>query len=338
MKKKQLINLIIFAILVAGGIFLAFQDFDSSSTLGDDELAYDMAIEDTAAVTKFVIINREPDTAILERTNNGWIVNGKYPARQGSVDEVLRTLHLMELRNFPTEAARETVLRRMAGYGRTLQVYVGDELVRDIIIGTQQNDGLGTWMMKRNARTPVAMHVPSENAFLESRFFAREDLWRNRIIFGWPDTEIAEMTMDYQLVPQEGYRIVQTEDSKLAVYDDANIPIEPFDSQHARYLLGSLRTLRYEGAIIETDEAFAKQDSIINSVPVFEMTLKNFDGETKKLSAFHVPAAPDEYDDMGNPRKYDVDRFYAKISDGRFVLIQTYAFENVLKTREYFNL
>ncbi len=339
MKKKQLINIGLFGILIAGGLFLAFQDFDSKSTLRDDEMAYDMAIEDTASITKIVIATRNTqDTATLERTDKGWIVNGQYPARKGAVDELLLTFHDMELRNFPQESAKQTIFSRMMGYGKSVRVYSGDEMVRDIIIGTDQNDLLGTYMMKRSSSTPVAMHIPKLNGYLSSRFFVREYLWRDRTIFGWEDEDISEVIMEYGVIPGESYRIEQTEDNKLIVHDASDLVIEEYDAQHTRYLLNSIRTLQYEGSIIEGEKAYAKMDSITSTIPVFELTVKRFDGEEKTISAYHVPAAPDTYDDLGNPMQFDPDRFYAKISDGRFVLIQEYAFSNVLKTREYFIL
>lgn len=337
MNKKQRINLILILLLAAVGVFIATQNFDSDTTLNGD-IEYDFSIEDTAAVTKIIIATREPDSVVLERVDGGWMVNGEHRARPDAVDVLLETFHNIELRNFPAETAKQTVLRRMAGYGKFVKVYKGDELVHDFIVGTDQNDMLGTYMMKRDGTQPYAMHIPSFNGYLSSRFFVREDLWRNRIIFGWDDKDIQTVTMNYELIPQEGFRIEQTEEGALSVFDANDNPIEPYASQHTRYYLGSLRTLKFEGAIIEGEKAYAKMDSITSSIPVFELNAKKFDGEEIKLSAYHIRAEPDTYDDLGNLMLWDPDRFYAYLSDGRFVVIQTYAFENILKTKEYFIL
>ncbi len=341
MKKKSLINLGLLAVLAAGLLYILLSDDNGSSTLAGDGADYDFSIEDTSAVSKIVIISRDPDTATLKRMGSGWVIQtdqGDKPAREDAVDVLLETFHDIKLRNFPPKSAEQTILRRMAGYGKEVQVYQGDELVQNFIVGTDNNDMLGTYIMRKNGQQPYAMHIPQFNGYLSSRFFTREDLWRDRTIFGIADPDIKKVSMDYEYIPQEGFTIEQTPAGALSVYDNSGTAIEPFNSQHTRYLLASLRTLNYEGAIIDTDEVWPKKDSIINSIPVFELEVVPFEGEKMTLSAFHVPAEPDTYDDAGNLMRWDPDRFYAYISDGRFVLIQAYAFENILKTREYFNL
>ncbi len=341
MKKRSIINIGLLVILVAGVLYLTLNNRSSSSTLDNNDMDYDFSVQDTAAITRIVIISRNPDTAVLKRGSYGWTVqtdNGDEPARADAVDVLLETFHDIKLRNFPRKSAEQTILRRMAGYGKEVQVFQGDEMVRNFIVGTDNDDMLGTYMIKKNGTQPYSMHIPSFNGYLSSRFFTRVDQWRDRTIFGIADPQIRSVEMNYQVVPQEGYVIEQEADGSLSVYDDGGLAIEPFNSQHTRYLLASLRTLKYEGAIIETDVVWPKKDSIINSIPVFELEVTPFEGEKITLSAFHVPAEPDTYDDFGQLMQWDPDRFYAYISDGRFVLIQAYAFDNVLKTREYFNL
>lgn len=338
MKKKNTNLILLIAVFIVGAItaFL-MTNSNSKSTISDDKLEYDFSYQDTAAIDKIVLASKNRDTVVLTRVDNRWLVDGEHPARKDAVDVLLETFHGMELRHYVQKSAEQTVLRYMSGYGKSVQVYADGELVQDFIVGTDQNDQLGTYFMKRDGQRPFAIHIPHFNGFLSTRFFIDNIAWRNRDIFGYNDANIKEATMEYSLVPQEGYKITQTEDGKLAVYDNADLPIEPFNAQHTRYLLGVLRTLKYEGHIKESEGAYAKKDSITSSIPVFELTVSTFDGESKTLSAYYMPAEPDTYDNEGNLRLWDPDRFYAYISDGRFVVIQTYAMDNVLKTREYFN-
>lgn len=338
MKKQQKINLILVAAVVAIVLFIVFNNNSGTSTINNTEDEYSFSVEDTASITKIEISSKEPDTVILTRDGSKWMVNGQFPARHDAVEVLLETFHGIRLRYFPRKNAINNILARMGSYGKEVKVYQGDVLAQHFIVGTDNLDQLGTYMMKVDASQPYAMHIPGFNGYLSSRFFTREDLWRDRTIFGTDNLDIRELRMEYGAIPEEGFKIVQDESSKLAVYDDSGLPIENFSSQRTRYLLGSVRTLKFEGAIIPSDEVWPKLDSIRNSIPVFELTLIDKDNQTKILRAHHVPAQEDTYDDNGRLMIWDPDRFYAFINDKQPVLIQAYAFENLLKTREYFLL
>lgn len=337
--KKQLINLTLGTIVLFLGIFLLTRNHSGKSTVDDDRAAYDMAIEDTASVTKIQIISKEPDEVVLTRESNGqWIVNGKFPARHDAVEVLLETFYGVRLRNYPQQSAVENIFRRMASYGKEVKVWSGDELIQDFIVGTDNLDQLGTYMMKKGGDQPFAMHIPGFNGYLSSRFFTREDLWKDRTIFGTDNLDIRTLEMEYGIVPEESFTITQNEESQLNVKDNNGLNIDPFQSQHTRFYLGSIRTLKYEGAILEDEGAYAMRDSIGNSIPVFTLTVTDKNGKTTSLRAHHVFAKPDTYDDKNQPLQWDPDHFYAFINDEQFVLIQTYAFENILKTKEYFRL
>ncbi|GGH77279.1 MAG: hypothetical protein EP346_00650 [Bacteroidetes bacterium] len=337
MKKKSKVNIGLFGIVVAITIFISTRDFGGNSTLNDNREEYDMAVKDTAAITKIVIESKEPGKVELTREGNKWMVNGKYIARPGAIQELLLTFHKVTLRHFPTENAEENILRRMASHGKDVKIYQGDDLVMNFIVGTDNLDQLGTYMMKKGASRPYAMHIPGFNGYLSSRFFTREDLWKYRVIFGTDNLDIRKLTMEYGIVPEESFSIEQNENGDLKVLDNNGLPIEPFNSQHARFYLGSIRTLQYEGAILEDEGAYAKIDSLRNTIPVFKLSVTDKTGETKDIEAFYAPAEPDTYDDAGQPMKYDPDSFYAIINGEQYVLIQTYAFGNILQTKEYFN-
>lgn len=338
MKKSNKINIGLLGIIVALAIFISTRNFGGKSTIEDGKQEYDMSIQDTASITKIVIESKEPDTVELTRVNGEWIVNGKYSARKDAVDVLLETFYGIDLRFYPQEAALENILTRMASYGKEVKVYKNDELIMNFIVGTDNLDQLGTYFLKKGGSTPYAMHIPGFNGYLSSRFFTREDLWKNRTIFGTDNLKIRSAKMEYGIVPEESFEIRQNENGDLTVFDNNGLAIEPFASQHTRFFLGAIRTLKYEGAILEDEKAYSKRDSISNSIPVFELSIVDDLGKKTTLRAHHVQAAPETIDDDGQLRKFDPDHFYAFINDEQFVLIQSYAFDNILKTKEYFKL
>ena len=97
-------------------------------------------------------------------------------------------------------------------------------------------------------------------------------------------------------------------------------------------LYKAVQSAQYEGMIIPSDLAYTKLDSISGSQPVAQITVRYADGNTADMRLFHVPGGPDILDADGRPQQWDPDRFYAVLSDGRFVLTQRYGLQHVLKS------
>jgi len=101
--------------------------------------------------------------------------------------------------------------------------------------------------------------------------------------------------------------------------------------------LTSFGDLRYETRMNNLMSPM-KLDSIINSAPLYELTLIDNDGDTTYTIMFRKHSIPEEianaYDRLV---PIDHDRFYALINDGDdFVLMQYYVFDRVLYPLLYY--
>ncbi|MDG1252359.1 MAG: hypothetical protein P8N56_01650 [Schleiferiaceae bacterium] len=294
---------------------------------GVDEALYDFAVSDTASVSKIVIWDKSPDTVRLDRKGIQWMVNGQYIARHDAIEVILETLYRVRLRNFPQTAAEQTILSAMATYGKRVEVYQGDELVKSFIVGTETPDMLGTYMLMDGYEKPVATYIPGFNGYLSSRFFLREDLWRSREL--WPNPEIiSTVSLVY---PDSSLFEIQKEGSQfLLVSGSGNgMAADPMASQA---LFKAIQQAQYEGMIIPSDIVWGKRDSIVASIPVVRVIVRYTDQSEAQMDLYHVPGGPDILDGDGNPQLWDPDRFYAVLSDGRFVLAQRYGLQHVLKS------
>ena len=97
-----------------------------------------------------------------------------------------------------------------------------------------------------------------------------------------------------------------------------------------------IRKAQYEGMIIPTDKAWNKSDSIQLTPPVGIFKVAYIDGKIIEMKIYRVPGGPDWLDGEGKPQRYDPDRYYAFISDGRFVLTQRFGLQHVLKSYRAF--
>ncbi len=316
--------------ILAGGLVLTLASLLVREVLanqGIDERLYDFAVPDTSLVTRIVIWDKSPDTATLDRHGVQWMVNGHYIARHDAIEVILETLYRIRLRNFPQAAAQQTILSAMATYGKRVEVYQGDRLVKSFIVGTETPDMLGTYMLMDGFETPVATHLPGFNGYLSSRFFLREDLWRTREL--WPSgAEITSVTLVY---PDSTLLEVQYRDTQYTLIggNGGGMPADPMASQA---LYKAIYQAQYEGMIIPSDVVWGKKDSITTCQPVAIVTVRYTDGTEADMRLFHVPGGPDILDENGQPELWDPDRFYALMSDGRFVLTQRYGLQHVLKS------
>jgi hypothetical protein len=95
----------------------------------------------------------------------------------------------------------------------------------------------------------------------------------------------------------------------------------------------SLQTLKYEGAIISSDNVWVKKDSIFASTPAFELLVSTADGQQLRTRAFYKKPEGQQQAADGTVHVWDPDRFYAELPDGRMALIQRYGWRNLLKLR-----
>ncbi|HAB35442.1 MAG TPA: hypothetical protein DCE58_02440 [Cryomorphaceae bacterium] len=323
--KKLKTSYLLIALAVLAILSLVWRELSSQN--GMDKELYNFAVQDTAAITKLVIWDKSPDTVTLERKGSQWLVNGAYIARPDAIEVLLETLYRIRLRNFPQAAAQETILSAMATYGKRVEVYQGSELVKSFTVGTETPDMLGTYMLRDGYETPVATYMPGFNGYLSSRFFLREDLWRTREIWPSPE-ELKAITLIY---PDSLYFEVQRAGNTYTLIggNGEGLPADPMASQA---LYKAVQQAQYEGMVIPTDIAFGKRDSIAASTPVATVTVQYVNGETAEMRLYHVPGGPDILDADGRPQQWDPDRFYAMLSDGRFVLTQRYGLQHVLKS------
>jgi len=293
---------------------------------GYDEGAYDFAIEDSSLITKFVIWDNSPDTAIVSRESGHWVVNGKYPARKDAADLLCETMTRMTLKNYPMDNAVPNIMKQMAVYGKRVEVYSGDQLLKKFIIGTETRDMLGTYMLMDGYEQPVAVHMLGFNGYLSSRFFLREDLWRERSIF--PDKAgIESVQVTYSDSTHASFYVIQ---------DGERLMVPPtwgqYGDMRGQSVFQAVRQVKYEGMLLATDPVWAKLDSIQASVPVITVKVQYDNGTSAELNCHHVPGGEDIIAADGSKLLWDTDRFYAFTSDGRAVLVQRYGLQHLLKT------
>lgn len=301
-------------------------------TSKDSNEYYDFSINDTSSVTKIIIWDKSPDTVFLSRQkNNLWLVNNSFKARPDGIETLLETIYRIRLRNFPQKSALPRILKTMATYGKHIDLYIDHKIAKSFTVGTETPDQLGTYMLMDGFETPVATHIPGFNGYLSSRFFIREDLWRTREIWSY-EKEIASVDVSYP--DSTSFKLIK-ENNTFSLIGPSGINLSA-DNMSSQAFFKGIRKAQYEGMIIPTDKAWDKSDSIQLTPPVGIFKVAYIDGKIIKMKIYRVPGGPDWLDGEGKPQRYDPDRYYAFISDGRFVLTQRFGLQHVLKSYRAF--
>lgn len=315
-------TLIVLAVIAAGIIFLIVRENQSHDDLSPE--AYDFAIDDTASIDRIVLWNRSPDTAVLTREAGIWLINGSYPARPDAIEVLLETLYRVRLRGFAPDAATTNILKSMATYGVHVDVFSGDQTLKSFTVGTETPDMLGTYFLRDGFGRPVAVHIPGFNGYLSSRFFLREDLWRHRVL--WPNQEpVAAVSISYLDSASANIELINKDGSWT-------ISGQAADGMKVQALLKAVASSQYEGVIIPSDGAYAKQDSLKALPPRVRVEVRRTDGSVNSMLLYHIPGDPEAITDDGLPQAFDPNRFYAFLDDDRMVLVQRYGLQHLLKS------
>jgi hypothetical protein len=292
--------------------------------LSDEESEYQFGFRDTAAIDSFSVSDKSPQSAVLKRGKNGWTVDGK-PARADAVEVMLETLARMEMRNFLAPNAQNEAIKRMAVYGKEVSVWSKGKRVLHFFVGTDTPDQSGTYMMNASASQVFAVHMPGFNGFLSTRFIPDPVLWRDRLIFGAFGEKLRSLRMEYPREPIKSFQL-ERDQARWRLAGSA----DEVDQARVETLLATLRTLRFEGAIVEKDPIFARKDSLLASSPVWLLELEDASGRVQSVRGYAIKPPEDTYDSQGNPLTADPDRLHGILSDGQMVLLQYFGLQRVM--------
>ncbi len=345
MKKKNSIYIIV--LIVFAIIAIWFIASDSKGTLDNNETGF--AVEDTSVVTKIFMADKMSNQVTLERKPGGWYIDNYHKANDKVVETLLGTLYNVRVKAPVPNIARDNVLRRMASIGIKVEVYQNshrinlfdkikllpyEKLSKVYYVGDVTQDNLGTYMLLEGAEHPYITHIPGFRGFLSPRYSPKPDDWKSHVLFSKTLSEISSVEINFGENPEQSF-MVNIDNSK-GEYDlirliDSSKVIN-YDTLKLLNFLTSFNDLRYETRLNNILSAI-KIDSIINTDPIYEITLIDESDDTTYLKGFYKKALDESVREAAYYEfiPYDADRFYGLANKGEdFVLLQYYIFDKVL--------
>ncbi len=322
-------------VLVGLSVYIYKNKNKSGSADGDGR---DFKYKDTAAITKIFIADKEGDQSILERTKNGWMVNGKFICRTDAILNLLEAIKNIEVKMPVNKSAKESVLKVMASSALKVEIYVGDELVRQYYVGHETPDSEGSYMLLtdvnsgKNYESPYVGFIPGFVGYLIPRFIAKENEWRDRVVINYIPPQIKQIHIEHAESPDSSFTIDLLSTTSFKLKDKSNNEL-PFDAFKMKQYLAYFQNLSYE--VLLTGKNKKLGDSLFKNKPFDIITVSRTDFKVEEFKFYHKKANVDA--EHGVVYKYDPDRMYMRFAnDKEWAVAQTFVFGKLLVSPKYF--
>lgn len=337
--KKSTKNVVLIVVLlavvgVAGYFAMDLMNKDKNTLASmSEEIFTDFAIEDTASVDKIELVPMQGQPFTVTRNEEGvWVGPNDYCIQQEPVHYMLETFKNVEIKAFPTEKAQQVIKDRMTLEGMKVNIYQngGKKPVKTWIVGSSTKDHYGCFMLlqKGNVQSKGAVitTLPGFHGTLAYRFFADPLRWECTDLFSYEPGDIKKIQVTNNEKPHRNFTVdVLGNNLFSSTRAGKNIP---FDTTKVRDYLINFRNVHYENTTVDISPE--QGDSIKASKPYIVLTIEDKGGNTQKIKAYRkAPYAGDLLDLEGNPKKYDQDRLWILLEDGRFVRAQYFVFDKL---------
>jgi len=331
----------VFVIILASVSFWMITHNDSGSIRKE---LYDFAVADTASITKIYIANTGGKELTLQKEKAGrWKVNGKFTARNDAIKNLLVCMKEMQVKNPVAKSAIENVSKQLATASQKVEIYSGEKLIRSYYVGSDTQDGLGTFMLLTDPKTgenssmPFVMFIPGFNGFLSIRYFMEEDLWRDRTIFAFFPDKISSISVEYPRIPDSSFAIALSDKNEISLANSKGENIHDFDTLKAKRYITYYTNIQYE--VLKNDMQKSYVDSVLAKGPVHIIRLRDREGKVHTVKTFSRPADDsNQTDDVtGKPITEDLQRMFALINNDKDIaLIQYYSFGKLFQSISFF--
>ncbi len=297
----------------------------------------DFAVEDTSAITKIFMVDKNNQSVTLERNDGSWLLNGEFGVRKDFIDILLKTINRLNVKSPVAKSAHNTIVKNLASKSIKVEIYQKGKLIKTYYVGGVTPDNLGTYMLLEGSAEPFIMDIPGFSGYLTTRYSTFALDWKDRNMFRYKFTDIASVTVENPSTPSQSFKITNAGSNKFELLSLADRkPIQKFDTVSVKEYISLFKNLNFE--VYVSDIPDARKDSIMKSQPVLTLTVEDKNGKKKTARIHYRPnydSAPDKTCNKIN--KFDPDRLYAFIHNNKdLVLIQYYVFDPVFKELNYF--
>ena len=338
--KKNKLALILTIVLIAIAGLLIWNNRYLSTLNGDSA---DFMVWDTASITKIYLADREDFESLLERTDDGWILNHEYRAHPKKIDQLLYTMFRVRVRMPVSVASHDNIISQLASRSTKVEVYqqvprvnlfnrvklfYHEKRTKVFYVGEATKDSSGTFMLKEGAEQPYIVYI-------STRYSANPDEWRDHTIFHTDLNDIQSLSLEFGDDATRSFRIDNTGKYQFQLTRLADNQTLPLDILKVINLLSQFSDVRFE-SLLNNLLTEHRIDSITHTPFLHRLTLTDKNGKVTTMKTY-LKRVNSVFDIPEEEYIVDDDRLYALVNDDRdFVLIQYYVFDKMLKDVNYY--
>lgn len=337
MNKRNALILILLLLLCTVSVYV-YKSKSKLSTVDQDSRNF--RVKDTASITKIFIADKAGDQATIERTAKGWMVNGKYLCRAEAIMNLLEVIRNVEVKMSVPASIKKNVIKFMATNALKVEIYNQDELIKQYYVGHETDDSESSYMLLtdnesgKNYEDPFACFIPGFKGFLQPRYIAKENEWRDRVVLNFIPPQMKQIDINYLQYPDSSISI-QLLDAKTFRLKSKKGTDLPFDELKMRQYLVYFQNISYEALI--TNRNIKLQDSLIKVKPFANISITTQDFKNYSFDFYRKTFVGDVNPELGVVYKYDPDRLYLNFDNRKeWALIQYFVFGKMLINQNYF--
>tara|TARA_B100001115_G_C15842126_1_gene422524 strand:- start:530 stop:1510 length:981 start_codon:yes stop_codon:yes gene_type:complete len=285
----------------------------------------DFAVAEIDKVQKIFFADRFNNVVLLTKQHGKWYV-GEHLARENAIELLLNTMQKIEVKNPVAESMHNSVIKSLATNAVKVEVFTHDENTpfKTYYVGRESSDHLGSYMILENSNKAFVMHLPGSNGFLAPKYNidgekVHVDLWRERAIFQFKTNTIDTLQITHHQSEERNFSLIKTNESYHYQGEVKDVQTEVINTYmqlfENTYCEGFMNT-------------YEKKDSIFASTPLHSISI-SANGINTTLHTYNKKPRQLHLDAESNPRKWDIDRMYAKLGDD-LLLIQFRTFNPIL--------
>jgi hypothetical protein len=312
------------------------------------------AVEDTASITKIFLANSFGNKTLLERTDNGWLLNQKYAPVMNNIQDLLNCIQNIKVKDLVAKAARENVNKRMAVGAVKVEIHYTDyrikiaklkllkhTKIKIYYIGQPTQDNMSNYAIMEGMKVPCVVYLPGFRGFVSPKYSPIENDWRSHLIVDLRLADIQEVTLTDFENSDNSLRILRSGNRSFDIIHVAtNQRLEPYDTFKLLDHLSEYRNLNYESLL--SDLKKKKKDSIFDR-KFKELTILDTKGNKTCITMYLLKAEGETDEDeheIDFMNAYNRDRFYAVINGNKeeVVLCQYFVFDRIVQPFEYYTI
>lgn len=299
------------------------------------------AFRDTAALTRIFMADKEGNQCTLERKPEGWIVNGKYRARSEALLNLMEVIKNIDIKMSVPKESQQTVLKFMTARALRVELYAGNDLVKQYYLGYETEDSEGTYMLLsdiesgKNYDQPYACFIPGFKGFLNPRYIVKENDWRDRILINYTPPQIREIKVVLNDFPSDSSFIIELKDTRTFAVKNLKGEAVPYSEAQLKQYLIYFQNLSYERLITAQNKKL--QDSLSSVRPFCTISVAGRSFGTDEYKFYRMSFNGKVNPELGVTFNYDPDRLFVKFANDReWAIGQYFALGKLFVSRNYF--